>query len=268
MSVDIYDGKVLIDAINRTLLPVAQFPFVIGDELVVRRRPSVQDLIQSFRNTRSRRTRAAPIAPRDPPRQPQPADHAAHPRAGRRATVVIVWPRPARQHVHDPWAKNGIPILSQGPVPSPTRQRPDGRSRPMTQDITAGAARQRGDDRIRVQGRRDRPGRRHAAGLHGPDSSAPQRERVEGLLLDPRLRQPISDFSLRLPASWISTRRVRRASCRPGEPLFFLFGTFTTHERRPGRLPADPVDVAAERRIALAQLDRAMARVRPHHRRL
>src|SRR5438046_1396358 len=29
-SVDIYDGKVLIDSINRTLLPQAQYPFGIG----------------------------------------------------------------------------------------------------------------------------------------------------------------------------------------------------------------------------------------------
>src|SRR5262245_7756033 len=34
MTVDIYDGKVLIDSINRFRLPVAQFPFVVGDELV------------------------------------------------------------------------------------------------------------------------------------------------------------------------------------------------------------------------------------------
>jgi hypothetical protein len=32
--VDIYDGKVLIDTINRTLLPQAQYPFGVGDELV------------------------------------------------------------------------------------------------------------------------------------------------------------------------------------------------------------------------------------------
>src|SRR5262245_52775065 len=30
LSVDIYDGKVLIDAINRAALPVAQYPFVVG----------------------------------------------------------------------------------------------------------------------------------------------------------------------------------------------------------------------------------------------
>ena len=49
MTVDIYDGKVLIDSINRTRLPVAQFPFVIGDELVSLDGRPVQELIQSFR---------------------------------------------------------------------------------------------------------------------------------------------------------------------------------------------------------------------------
>jgi hypothetical protein len=49
MSVDIYDGKVLIDAINRTLLPLAQFPFGIGDELVSIDGTPVQQQIQSFR---------------------------------------------------------------------------------------------------------------------------------------------------------------------------------------------------------------------------
>src|SRR5215510_11014903 len=49
MSVDIYDGKVLIDAINRFRLPQAQFPFVVGDEVIsVDGRP-VQAIIESFR---------------------------------------------------------------------------------------------------------------------------------------------------------------------------------------------------------------------------
>src|SRR6187399_2427439 len=34
IGLDIYDGKVLIEAINRTRLPLARFPFVIGDEVV------------------------------------------------------------------------------------------------------------------------------------------------------------------------------------------------------------------------------------------
>src|SRR6185295_11572848 len=32
--VDVYDGTLLIDVINRTALPLARFPFGIGDELV------------------------------------------------------------------------------------------------------------------------------------------------------------------------------------------------------------------------------------------
>src|SRR5678815_2896296 len=49
LSVDIYDGKVLIDAINRAALPIGQFPFVIGDELVSIDGRPVQDVIASFR---------------------------------------------------------------------------------------------------------------------------------------------------------------------------------------------------------------------------
>src|SRR5689334_17735537 len=33
ITVDIYDGKVLIDSINRARLPVSTYPFAIGDEL-------------------------------------------------------------------------------------------------------------------------------------------------------------------------------------------------------------------------------------------
>jgi len=59
LTVDIYDGKVLIDSVNRLLLPVAQYPFDVGDELVSLDGQSVQTLIASFRkyataaNTRS-----------------------------------------------------------------------------------------------------------------------------------------------------------------------------------------------------------------------
>ena len=49
LSVDIYDGKVLIDAINRTTLPASQYPFVIGDEVVSVDGQPVGQLIRSFR---------------------------------------------------------------------------------------------------------------------------------------------------------------------------------------------------------------------------
>src|SRR5262249_48511791 len=64
-TVDIYDGKVLIDSINRTRLPVANFPFAIGDELVSVDGQSVEDLIRAFSkysiaaNSRSTRRSAA-----------------------------------------------------------------------------------------------------------------------------------------------------------------------------------------------------------------
>ena len=47
-TVDIYDGKVLIDTINRTLRPQAQYPFGVGDELVALDGESAQSLIQSI----------------------------------------------------------------------------------------------------------------------------------------------------------------------------------------------------------------------------
>ena len=48
-TVDIYDGKVLIDSISRTLLPLPQFAFVVGDELVSVDGTPVQTPIESFR---------------------------------------------------------------------------------------------------------------------------------------------------------------------------------------------------------------------------
>src|SRR5262249_32955979 len=49
LTVDIYDGKVLIDSINRTRLPAAQFPFVVGDEMISFDGRPVMDVIQSLR---------------------------------------------------------------------------------------------------------------------------------------------------------------------------------------------------------------------------
>ena len=49
MTLDIYDGKVLIDSINRIRLPIADFPFVIGDEVISLDGRPVQEIIQSFR---------------------------------------------------------------------------------------------------------------------------------------------------------------------------------------------------------------------------
>jgi Peptidase family S41/PDZ domain len=127
LSVDIYDGKVLIDSINRTLLPVAQFPFGVGDELVSLDGQSAQNLIKAFRkyaiaaNARSTdRTAASRIVSRS--QQIMPHIH----ELGDTATVVI---RLASTGAEDayviPWSKTGIPVTSQGPVPSPGLRRPN-----------------------------------------------------------------------------------------------------------------------------------------------
>jgi hypothetical protein len=126
-SVDIYDGKVLIDSINRTSLPAAQFPFGIGDELVSLDGQSVQKLIKAFRkyaiaaNARSTdRTASNRIVSRS--QQIMPHIH----ELGETATVVIRTTVTGADNTYViPWTKTGIPVTSQGPVPSPGFRRPN-----------------------------------------------------------------------------------------------------------------------------------------------
>ena len=122
-SVDIYDGKVLIDSINRLLLPASLFPFNVGDELVSLDGTSAQALIAAFRkyaiaaNQRSTdRLAASRIVSRSQQIMPHIVDLGDDARivvrngtTGAISTFVV------------PWRKSGIPVYSQGPVPSPRR---------------------------------------------------------------------------------------------------------------------------------------------------
>jgi hypothetical protein len=122
-SVDIYDGKVLIDSINRLVLPIAQFPFVVGDELVSVDGTPVQTLIESFRkyaiaaNQRSTdRIAAIRLVSRSQQIMPHTSD------LGDAATVAVRFASTGTTNPFVvPWLKSGIPITSQGPVPSPRR---------------------------------------------------------------------------------------------------------------------------------------------------
>ena len=122
-TVDIYDGKVLIDSINRIALPLPQFSFNVGDELVSVDGTPVQTLIEQFRkyaiaaNQRSTdRTAASRIVSRSQQIIPHLPD------LGDDATIVVrLASTGATRAFVVPWLKSGIPVTSQGPVPSPVR---------------------------------------------------------------------------------------------------------------------------------------------------
>ena len=119
LAADIYDGKVLIEAINRTLLPVAQFPFQVGDELVSVDGKDVQQLLNDFAkyarqaNPRStQRMAATRIVSRPQSRMPHAVD------LGDTASVVIRGQDGSTQTYTIKWAKSGTPLFV-GVVPSP-----------------------------------------------------------------------------------------------------------------------------------------------------
>ena len=120
IATDIYDGKVLIESINRLALPVSQFPFQVGDELVSVDGKSSGDWITEFNRFRqwgnpgtTRRYSADLITFR-----PQ----AIYPRAvevGASATVVVRRANGDLETYTLPWTKTGTPVTKIGPVPSP-----------------------------------------------------------------------------------------------------------------------------------------------------
>jgi C-terminal processing protease CtpA/Prc len=122
-TVDIYDGKVLIDSVNRVRLPAAQYPFDVGDELVALDGTPVQAVIASLRkyavlaNSRSTDRFAAELIGN---RQQSFVPHAVDLGDVAVASVRLT----ASGAVNDyqiPWVKSGIGVESQGPVPSPRR---------------------------------------------------------------------------------------------------------------------------------------------------
>jgi hypothetical protein len=118
-TVDIYDGKVLVDSINRTRLPTRDYNFQIGDELVSLDGRPVEELITEFMryapssNERSsRRTAAARIVRRPQIIMPHAPD------VGESATLALRLDSGELQTFTIPWVKTGVP-LHVGPVPSP-----------------------------------------------------------------------------------------------------------------------------------------------------
>ena len=117
---DVYDGKILIDAINTKLLSTRKYPFRAGDELVSIDGTPAKDLAQSFltyavaANTVSTQRVAVELLT-DRPQFIMPHGH----QIGDSAIVVINQQNGGMQTYNIPWVKNGTPLTFIGPVISP-----------------------------------------------------------------------------------------------------------------------------------------------------
>jgi hypothetical protein len=119
-TTDVYDGVLLIDSLNRTLLPAKDYPFTTGDRLLSVDGRDVDLLLQDFapyaawgNPKAAKRLTAARITIRPQSVMPHAADV-----AGKSATVVILRQSGATETYTIPWSLSGTP-LSVGPVPSP-----------------------------------------------------------------------------------------------------------------------------------------------------
>jgi hypothetical protein len=120
-TTDVYDGVLLIDTINRTLLPAASYPFAIGDQLVSIDGRDVLPLLDeyskyaAYANTiAAHRVAATRITTRPQSRMP----HATDVIAAQTATVVIRRQNGNMETYTIPWTITGTPIEA-GPVPTP-----------------------------------------------------------------------------------------------------------------------------------------------------
>ena len=120
--VDFYDGVALMESINRAWLPLSQYPFQIGDELVSVDGETAEAFtdrvskLQSFANPSATRRwaldqitfRVQQVIPR------------AH-EVGVRATVVVRRASTGKLETYTMrWLKSGTPLTQIGPVPTPT----------------------------------------------------------------------------------------------------------------------------------------------------
>lgn len=121
IDADVYEGKVLVDFIDRTALPIAGYPFAIGDEVVsLDGRPVeywLSELSRTvvFANERATRRLAAQylfyrvqsVYPRAP-------------EVGDKLRVEIRRAATGSLETYElDWEKSGYPLTSAGPVPSP-----------------------------------------------------------------------------------------------------------------------------------------------------
>jgi hypothetical protein len=265
MSVDIYDGKVLIDGINRGLLPSSLFPFAIGDEVVSFDGQPVQDVIRSFRkyaisaNPRSTdRIAATRLVSRSQQTMPRIVE------LGDTAALGIKLAATGATNTYTiRWFKNGIPLFSQGPLPSPVRG--NGRMFLSTdgRDINAG---------LPGASTAATPAVFKMADAGVRDDALPEYMDPIRPLLNVSVSKDyysVLGFGSRIPVFTLPAGFVDLSLpsptgiVRPGEPVFYLVGTFTTAAGTRVGFIRIPSMSPPSTTIALAQLDRAMAAFGP-----
>ena len=124
-GVDIYDGKLLVDTINRGRLPAAEFPFQIGYELVSIDGADAQKMVDGLlqyevaANPRSTR-RLAAVLLTTRPQQVMP--HA--PNVPEISTVVFRRPDGTVESHRIPWTKTGLALTAVGKYITPNGEEP------------------------------------------------------------------------------------------------------------------------------------------------
>jgi len=116
---DIYDGKVLIEQIDRSYLPVSRFPFEVGDEVVLFDGRPVMEVVREisrgvkFANERSTMRYATDLLVfRDQSQLPLAS------RLGDTATIVVRKVDGSESSHTIRWDKSGFPVTKLGPVPN------------------------------------------------------------------------------------------------------------------------------------------------------
>ncbi len=123
LFLDLFDGKVLVDAIDRQLLPARTFPVQVGDELLMVDGKTTDELIAGFRKFAPSGNERAAV--RDALDLIVFRLQSAYPRAHQTPDVSRFQFRRQSGAVetHDiRWLKDGIPLTAIGPVPSPILQ--------------------------------------------------------------------------------------------------------------------------------------------------
>jgi len=119
-SVDLYDGKTLIDRINRTQLPIDQFPFAAGDQLVSVDGQTAEDWVKrlskyvSGGNPRTVQRLAAELVT-----DRYQGYYPYAPQIGDTAAVVVLRQSGTTETYTIPWSKSGTPLTVLGSSTGP-----------------------------------------------------------------------------------------------------------------------------------------------------